>query len=206
MPLVRKPPGATPKPQEKPFDPVALRSDNDEVRWTAVRAASLLPDGAALLGAALQREREPSVREAIFTGLARIGTVASVDVLLPYIRSDDASLRTGAIDALAAMPAAVLPQLPGLLADPDSDVRLLSCELVRNQPDAEANRLLATLLADEREVNVCAAALEVVAEVGGPEMLEVLKRCEERFSTEPFLAFSMRAVRERIEAQPRGRP
>ena len=90
--------------------------------------------------------------------------------MLPYLRSDDASLRTGALDALRAMPAAArAAHLPGLLADPDADVRLLSCELVRDLPEAEANRLLADLLERETEANVCAAAIEVLAEIGRPE-------------------------------------
>ena len=72
---------------------------------------------------------------------------------------------------LRAMPEACRPHLPALLADTDADVRLLSCELVRGLPDEEANRLLCDLLERETEKNVCAAAIEVLAEIGRPEAL-----------------------------------
>jgi HEAT repeat protein len=182
----------------------ALTGGNDDQRWTAARAAAAHPDAVSALAAALPRERESRVRGAIFNSLARIASPDSAAALLPYLRSDEASLRTGAIDALRAMPAALAPHLPGLLADPDPDVRLLSCELVREQPEAEANRLLAAVLEREPEANVCAAALEVASEIGGPDLLEALRRCEQRFAADPFLAFSIGVARERIEAQRAG--
>ena len=76
----------------------------------------------AVLASALSRESDPRVREAIFTGLARIATAESAAAVVPYLRSDDASLRTGAIDALRAMPRLRAAHLPLLLADPDADV------------------------------------------------------------------------------------
>ena len=204
MPLVRKPRGASAPPRPAGFAPQALAEGSDDERWAAARAASEHPHAVSALARALAREREPRVREAIFTSLARIGSAESASALLPFMRCEDASLRTGAIDALRAMPAAAAALLPKLLADPDADVRLLSCELVREQPEAEANRLLAAVLDREAEVNVCAAALEVVSEIGGPELLEPLARCERRFANEPFLAFSIRVARQRIEAQRAG--
>ena len=73
---------------------------NAEERWTAARAAAELPDSAAALAAALPQETDSRVREAIFTSLSRIGTRDSVAAMLPMLRSDDAALRTGALDAL----------------------------------------------------------------------------------------------------------
>jgi HEAT repeat protein len=172
-------------------------------RWTAVRAAAGKPGAVALLGDALARERDPRVREAIFTGLARIATAESAAAVVPYLRSDDASLRTGAIDALRAMPQATTVHLAGLLADRDADVRLLSCELARGLPDAEANRLLCDLLDSETEKNVCAAAVEVLAEIGRPEALPYLARCLSRFENDPFIAFSIKTATDRIAATER---
>jgi HEAT repeat protein len=169
-----------------------------EQRWAAVRAAAERHDGVALLATALARESDSRVREAIFTGLARIATTESAAAVIPYLRSDDASLRSGAIDALRAMPEACRHHLVCLLADPDADVRLLSCELARVLPQREASRLLCDLLERESEKNVCASAIEVLAEVGGPEALPVLARCAERFAADPFLAFSVRIATDRI--------
>ena len=52
------------------------------------------------------------------------------------------------------------------LADGDPDVRILATELARNMPAADATHLLCGLLEHEQHPNVCAAAVEVLAEVG----------------------------------------
>ena len=199
MPLVRKPSPQAPAAAAPP----ALDEGTSEQRWSAVRAAADRPDGLALLADALPRESDPRVREAIFTGLARLATAESAAVVVPHLRSDDATLRTGAIDALRAMPQACRPHLPALLADSDADVRLLSCELARGLPDEEANRLLCDLIERETERNVCAAAIEVLAEIGRPEALPSLARCATRFSGDPFIAFSLKVATERIAASAR---
>jgi HEAT repeat protein len=103
------------------------------------------------------------------------------------------------------MPEACRPHLPGLLADSDADVRLLSCELARGLPDEEANRLLCELLERESETNVCAAAVEVLAEIGRPEALPALARCGSRFAGDPFMTFSLKVATERIAAPARDR-
>jgi HEAT repeat protein len=195
MPLVRKPSA----PAAAAASPVEGTTDE---RWAAARAAAEKPDGVALLSAALSQEGDPRVREAIFTSLARIATAESAAAVVPYLRSDDASLRTGAVDALRAMPRASGLHLPRLLADPDADVRLLSCELARGLPDGDANRLLCELLEAETEKNVCAAAVEVLAEIGRPEALPSLTRCATRFDGDPFIAFSIKVAIDRIAAPP----
>jgi HEAT repeat protein len=201
MPLVRNPSPQAPTATA----PSALGEGTSEQRWSAVRTAADRPDGLALLADALPRESDPRVREAIFTGLARLATAESAAVVVPHLRSDDATLRTGAIDALRAMPQACRPHLPALLADDDADVRLLSCELARGLPDEEANRLLCDLLERETEKNVCAAAIEVLAEIGRPEALPSLARCGTRFSGDPFITFSLKVATERIIAPARDR-
>ena len=95
--------------------------------------------------------------------------------------------------------------LPLLLADLDADVRLLSCELARGLPDEDANRLLCQLLEAETEKNVCAAAVEVLAEIGRPEALPALTRCATRFDSDPFIAFSIKVAIDRIVAPPSSR-
>jgi HEAT repeat protein len=198
MPLVRKP-----STQVRPAAAASLAGDTADERWAAARAAAERPDGVALLSAALSREADPRVREAIFTALARIATAESAAAVLPCLRSDDAGLRTAAIDCLRAMPLATAAHLPTLLADPDADVRLLSCELARGLPDDQANRLLCDLLEVETEKNVCAAAVEVLAEIGRPEALPSLARCATRFDGDPFIAFSIKVATARIVAPPR---
>jgi len=124
--------------------------------------------GRALVGEALLLEKDSRVREAIFTSLVRMATPQSALTILPHLRSDDATLRTGALDALRMMPEATQPHLKALLGDPDADVRLLACDLVRAQSPADATQMLTALLETEPEPNVCAAAVDVLAEVCEP--------------------------------------
>ena len=133
MPLVK---GGTKGPTSS-GDPSAatgpqLDSPDAESRWTAARALGGDAEAVPALAAALGRETVPRVREAIMTALMRIGNTASVEAILPYLRSQDAGLRAAAIEALQALPEAIAPFMAPLLGDSDSDVRLLATELARN--------------------------------------------------------------------------
>lgn len=202
MPLVRKPaqpPPGHPKPKSGEVR-AGLAGASSEERWAAARAAAELPDSAAALAAALPREPDARVREAMFTSLVRIGTRDSIARVLPLLRSDDPALRTGALDALRSSALAAREFLPQLLSDPDADVRILSCELARGLPGEEASRSLCALLAHEREVNVCAAAIDVLAEAGDQTALPTLAQCARRFSQVPFLVFAVKLATDRITA------
>lgn len=202
MPLVRKPSATAPiEPPSRTTLAVTLLEGSEDARWSAARSAAEIPDGLSILSEAISREANPRVREAIFTSMARIHTPQSAEAVLPYLRSDDSNLRTGALDALRAMPDAVMAYIPRLLRDDDADVRLLACELVRSRPAAEVGAMLGPVLASEREANVCAAAIEVLAEAGGPELLPVLAECAARFPGDPFLAFAVKVASERIGSQ-----
>jgi HEAT repeat protein len=198
MPLVRSnsdKPGA----DRAADDPqIALLSGSAEERWAAARTIAKTPAGARLLAQALGLEKDPRVREAIFTGLASISTSDSAVAILPHLRSDDANLRTGALDALRVMPDATRPHLKTLLSDSDPDVRLLACDLLRGQSAAEATQMLMALLESEPEPNVCAAAVDVLAEVGEAPAIPSLMRCADRFPSDPFLSFAIKQVIERL--------
>lgn len=206
MPLIRKDASAGPAPGGEDVLRRLTQGATDE-RWSAARALNG-GDAQAVraLVSALPSEPDARVREAILTGLARAGSVEAIDAVLPLLRSDDAERRTAALDALRAMSGAVAPRLPQLLQDPDSDVRLLACELARQTPSGEAQDLLCGLLDREPEVNVCAAAVEVLAEVGDEGALPALLRCAERQKAAPFLGYAIKAATQRIAAQatPRG--
>jgi HEAT repeat protein len=199
MPLVRKPSSATPSPasDDRRLAQTLLQGSDDE-RWSAARAAPELPDGLSLLDNALARERVPRVREAVFTALAKIGTAEAASVVLPYLRSDDPALRTAALDALRAMPSAAGTHLPRLLGDADPDIRLLSCEIARGVPTDHAEGALVELIEREENANVCAAAVEVLAEIGGPASLPALAGCGARFPDDPFLRFAVKTAADRI--------
>lgn len=199
MPLVRK--GAVVAPSVAVASTGGLNSAVADERWSAARALGGDPGAVGSLAAALSTEADARVREAIFSSLAGIGTPPALAAVIGAIRSDDAQLRTGALDALRPAPELVAGSLAPLLEDPDSDVRLLACELVRHQPSEAANRLLCDLLGRELMANVCAAAIEVLAEIATPEALPALQGCAARFADEPFLVFSISTVAQRLGGQ-----
>jgi HEAT repeat protein len=195
MPLIKRnsplPAAASPARADTAVTLEALRSPSPDERWNAARMLGEQPVAVPALAAALQAEQVARVREAIVTALMRIGNEASVAALVPYIRSSDAALRAATIDALQSLPAATAPFLAALLRDADSDVRILAIELVRGMPAAEATRMLCGLLEHEAHVNVCASAVDALAELGTAEALPVLHKCARRFAGEPFLPFAI---------------
>jgi HEAT repeat protein len=197
MPLVKggnKGPATGGSPPPRP----ALDSPDAESRWAAARARAGDAEAVPELSAALGRETVPRVREAIMTALMRTGDAASVEAILPYLRSQDAGFRAAAIEALQGLPAAIAPFMAPLLGDPDSDIRLLATELARNMKATEATRLLCGLIEREQHPNVCAAAIDVLTEVGTPEALPTLEKCAVRFAATPFLPFAISMAIARI--------
>ena len=181
--------------------PASLASLSPDERWTAARAASD-PSAIPSLAQALSRERDGRVREAIFSALAGIATRESVLAILPYLRGDDANARTGAMDALRAMGPGCGAYLQELLADPDPDVRLLACDLVRDVGGVEGPRWLCTLIETEPEANVCAAAAEALGATADAAAVLSLSRCAKRFPDDPFLGFAIKVVIERLTSVP----
>ena len=198
MPLVKGGSRGSALGGASPADPPTLDSPDAECRWTAARSLAGYAESVPALSAALARETVPRVREAIMTALMRIGDTTSVEAILPYLRSQDAGLRAAAIEALQAMPSAIVPFLAPLFSDTDSDVRLLATELARNIKASEATPLLCDLIEREQHPNVCAAAIDVLTEVGTPEALPALEKCAVRFAATAFLPFAISMAIARI--------
>jgi HEAT repeat protein len=203
VPLVKKPlAAAKPKTADDgmPQALARLNSVNAQDRWEAARHLADFPGAVAELSRHLGEEQDPHVREAVLTSLARINNGNSFDAILRYLRADDASLRTAALDALKLMPDAAGSRLDALLRDPDVDVRVLACDLARIAPAAIARQSLSSILATEPDINVCAAAIDLLAEIGTPEMLPRLAQCAARFAA-PFLNFSVQIATDQISAR-----
>lgn len=201
MPLIRRPAGpADPPPGDRSE---GLDGGPDE-RRAAARALAERPDSGPSLARALERERDPRVQEAILGALARVASPEAVDTLVRAVGSDDAALRTGAMDALRTVPGVLQAQLRDLLADASADVRLLACDLARAVPAEVAAPLLCARLEIEGEVNVCAAAVETLAEIGDASAVAPLERCAARLADEPFLLFAIAETCRRLRDRPAG--
>jgi HEAT repeat protein len=207
MPLIRREPakGAESAGVDLREAVAALRNGAVQERRQAARSLAAEPEAAGILGEALATERDLRVREAIFTSLTRQASADSVEAIIPHLRSDDAGLRAGALDALREMIDAVRPRLPALLADPDPDIRVLCCDLVRELSAADATDLLSAVLERETEPNVCGAAIDVLAEIGTSAALPPLEKCAARFRDQGFLTFAIKVAAERISSQGQGR-
>ncbi|MER9909035.1 MULTISPECIES: HEAT repeat domain-containing protein [unclassified Mesorhizobium] len=203
MPLIRKElPNQAGIRDASPTDAFSsLLSRNSEERRAAAREFIVTSDNAAVISSAIQSEAVDGVLQALFTALMRSANAASVDVALQYLRSDDARLRTGALDALRALQDQLLPRLTGLLSDPEPDVRILACELVRAQQPSTVIDLLVPLLANDCNGSVCGAAIDVMAEVAAPDHVALLLHCAARFPSDPFLDFAAKTAALRIGAR-----
>ena len=177
-----------------------LRSPDTELRRWAARDLAAHPDAAHALGAQLQQEQDSSVREALFTSLGTIATQDCVSALLPLLRREDAPLRNRAIETLASMPRVVAPRIAALLSDADVDVRIFTVNLLGELRHEQVTQWLLNVLAGERDVNVVAAAIDVLAEAGQPEHVAALRAARQRFAQDPFIGFAADVAIARIES------
>lgn len=202
MPLIKRGRDAAAPPQPAPDqgDPMELlRSPDAAERRRAARVLASDPEALAGLSVALASEPEPAVREAIFAALVSIGGDPAVRALVPVLRSEDAGLRNGALEALQDLADALGPHVPGLLADADSDVRILAAELARRLPPAEATAALCAMLEREAHPNACGAALDVLTEVGTADALPTLRAVADRFAADAFIPFAVQVAIARIQ-------
>lgn len=211
MPLMRTPgPQAALAPAAVPasasLDTLLARlagGDAGERRAAAGALAAHAPadraQAVAALAQALDTEREPSVSSAILGALAAIGSEESVAVLAGCLRSEDAWLRNAAIEELRAMPAQVAPVMAHLLVDWDRDVRILAVGILDTLRHECVEEWLLQLIDADGDVNVCGAALDVLAEIATDAARGPVARLLARFPDEPYLTFTGGLLLARLE-------
>ena len=178
-----------------------LSDDAPDIRrWAALDLAEF-PDATEMLCAQLERETAVAVREALLTTLIKIGDGAVVQGLIPLLRSEDAALRNLVIEALQQLPDAVAPHIEAMLQDPDSDYRIFSINVLDNLKHPQAPAWLQDVVQRETNINVCATAVDVLAEVGTPEVIPALSALPERFNDDPFMQFCVQTAIRRIQGQ-----
>ncbi len=178
-----------------------LDSPNPTTRRRAARTLAEMPGAVPVLCAHLADEPSLSVRSIILTGLIVSKSPAVVAGLLPLLDSEDANLRNGAIEALQQMPDAVAPHVEAMLADPDSDLRIFAINVLAALPHPNVPAWLRQVVASDPHVNVCAAALDALAEVGEPDAIPDLEDLAERFSDVVFIRFAVDATIRRIRGR-----
>ncbi len=174
-------------------------SDANTRRWAAMDLAH--HDAADLLGNAFLQETDASVREAMITSLASLGNASAAGHLVAGLRSEQASVRNECIDALRSMPSQCESIIPSLTVDPDSDVRIFAVNILETLQHPKVESWLIGILQNDPEVNVCGAALDVLAEVGSEQSLSAIDAVVDRFPDEPFIEFGASLARDRIRGE-----
>ena len=204
MGLVRK--QAQPQPAEevapeRPPVPTLL-AQLDDPDPDCRREAALALDGAAeavpALLARIGVESAASVRDALLTTLAAHDTEAVAAGLAPHLGSDDAGLRTAVAEALATMPRSVPALIPGLLADPDHDVRVMTAMVLADLPHPEARTWLLRMIEQDEHTNVVTAALDALLPAATADDIPVLEAAARRFPDDPMLGFTVRTALPRL--------
>jgi len=174
-------------PQAAP--PELAAEDAALSRRREAHALGQVPGAEGDLGHRLQIETDPSVRAALFLALVAQGSLAAVEVLAEILHAEDAGLRNGAIDALAALPEQAATVLDRLLADPDPGMRMFGVLLAGDLPLPGIELTLFALLNGEQDPNVCATLLEVLLGRGQPLPATLHAATAHRFRTDPFVQF-----------------
>lgn len=203
MPLIRSSSSAfEPEPLgEAAPDGTHLRRDisshDVEARRAAIRLASRLGE-ADVLAARLGEESDAALRETILTNLVRIGGAKAARALIGSLRGDDVQIRNAVIETLQTLGECATPEIERLLDDADPDLRIHAVNVLVSLRSPRVPDIALGVIATDPNVNVCAAAIDVLAEVGRPEMIEDLRAVAARFPDQPFLAFAVGAAIRRL--------
>ena len=166
-------------------------------RWAAKDMLDC-PDVSGALVAQLRREEDCSVREVILTVLTLRADPEAVAGLVQCLRSEDASLRNEAIEAMKLLPDEVAPIMGGLLADADPDVRIFAVNILESLRHELVEEWLKEVIESDPHVNVCATAVDLLGEVGTPFSKEALENLKARFPDEPYIRFAADIALKRI--------
>jgi HEAT repeat protein len=158
-------------------------------RWAARDCIDCLGAAAALIGR-LKIEQDASVRDVILTTLTRMGDPLAVAGLVAFLRSEDTALRNEAIEAMKQLPDEMAPLLRDLLADPDPDVRIFAVNILESLRHPAVESWLIVVIENDRHINVCATAVDLLCEVGTEAAREPLVRLKARFADAPYIQFA----------------
>jgi HEAT repeat protein len=166
-------------------------------RWAA-RDLAECPDSSAGLVVQLQREEDSTVREIILTTLTQLGDERAIAGMVNCLRSEDAALRNGAIEAMKLLPDEVSPIMNNLLQDNDPDVRIFAVNVLESLRHKQVEEWLKEVIERDAHVNVCAAAVDLLGEVGSSCSREALENLKARFPDEPYISFAADLALKRI--------
>lgn len=175
-----------------------LQSDDAMQRRRAARDLGGCVDALPALEHALARETVTATRQTMLTALMSMDDERVATMLLPMLRSDDVALRNDVIEVLQSLPGLVAPHMSSLLEDEDSDVRIFAVNILESLRHPDVPRWLQAVIEHDEHVNVCAAAVDVLTDVGDVSALPALDRLPQRFPDHPFIHFAANMAAEGI--------
>jgi len=175
-----------------------LAAPEAAARRAAAHALGDWPEAVPVLLCALDVETEQAVRSALLAALGRIGNEEAAAGLAACLRREDAWLRNAAIEVLRGLPGQVAAVIAHLLVDWDRDVRILAVGILDTLRHPSVETWLLQLIEADGDVNVCGAALDVLAEVATDDARAPVTRLLERFDGEPYIAFAGKLVLGRL--------
>lgn len=155
-----------------------LASDDlENVREGAYLAGNEgLVEALPLLVRKLEESRSSGLHEAVDTALRKIGGKATVNAVLPLLRSEDAPVRNIAMDVLREVGKSDVSTLTELMEDEDPDIRIFTADILGATGSAVAVPLLSEALLKDPEVNVRYQAAVSLGELAYPEAAEALNQ------------------------------
>ncbi len=172
-------------------------SDAKERRWAA-RDLAQYKEASSYLIAQLMKEKDISVREIIISSLIAISDEIAIEGLINCLKSDDALLRNSAIEALKLIPELMAPYIDKLLNSSDPDVRIFTINILESLKHPDVVKWLIDVIERDENINVCATALDLLAEVGIEDAIPAIKKVKEKFKDEPYIQFAADLALRRI--------
>lgn len=153
------------------------------------------------LSRALRKEADPLVREAIIGALLVCDTEAVVEEMAELLKSEDASCRSAAFEILSYKCCDdVIETWEKLLQKEDRDVRITAVHALGRSICSKSAELFRQVILQDEDVNVVAAAIEYLAEIGEPRDAELIRTVMEKFQN-PFLEVTARRALKRLKEE-----
>jgi len=175
-----------------------LCDSNASARRHSAREMFHCPEAVDALAAQLKIEKDVAVREAILVSLGNFNNSEVVNALIDCLRSDDAALCNEAIETLKQLTLDMSPALKSLLADPDPDLRIFAVNILESRRNPDLESWLIEVIEQDKHVNVCATAIDLLCEVGTEAALDPILRLKKRFASESYIQFASDLALKRI--------
>ncbi len=122
--------------------------------------------------------------------LCDIGNQDAFDALLTMLASEDVPLRNLVIELLAEHPLLCEAHLDRLTQHPNCDVRIFAMNILSQVTHDDVEYWILKALDQERDVNVCAAALEALDAIATQNSEQAIRDIKARFAEHEFIQFS----------------